>query len=283
MLLKILIVWGLSFSAFGSDLKILSWNVFMLPRPIKHSLQGERIRAIPKLLSGTDYDFLFFQEAFMAGLRKGLKENLKAQYPFSYYLKNYRILYPYFGSGVFLMGRHPFKVIDHVYYGECGGADCFAAKGAVLVETELPSGRRVQFVNTHLQAKETLGAVRLAQIGRVREMLKKHYRPGVPQIFIGDLNIDVQEPEFQRGMDILQMQHTELVGPIQHTNSRESDCFQKALRDKEWVDHVWVSRETALQHSEMRVRVFDFQYQGKTCPASDHHAVEAQFTFRHES
>lgn len=263
--------------AQASDLRVLSWNTFMLPKPIKSSNQPIRTDVIAQALKGEGYDFIFMQEAFMSSFRRHVRKELKKEYPHQYYLKNNRFLYPFFGSGIFVLGRHPFKVLDKVYYNKCAAADCFAAKGAVLVESTLPSGRVVQFASTHLQAKEEHGAIRLSQLKQVKALLERNKKRGVPQMLIGDLNIDVKEPEFEQGLNLLGKTATQLTGPVTHTNV--IDCYKKPNHPKEWIDHMWVSGDTELKDSTIQVREVQYEHNGRVCMAADHHAIEGHFTF----
>ena len=263
--------------AQAADLKVLSWNAFMLPKPLKFSNQEIRTQVISYAIEGEDYDFVFFQEAFMSSFRKHVGKKLQSEFPHQYYLKNNAFIYPFFGSGVFVLGKHPFKVLDKVYYKKCGKADCFASKGAVMIESKLPGGKTVQFAVTHLQAVEKLGSVRLSQMNQVKGMMEKYKKAGVPQFLIGDLNIDAKEEEFRKGLDLMGMKETELTGPIEHTNV--IDCYKKPDHEKEWIDHMWVDRSTSLKDSSIAVRVVDYEHKGKVCMASDHHAIEGSFTF----
>lgn len=277
MIIKTLIMLMMILPAKAADLSVLSWNTFMLPKPLKNSNQPIRTRVIAEALKDEGYDFIFMQEAFMGSFRRHVGKTLRNEYPHQYYLKNNRFLYPFFGSGVFVLGRHPFKVIDKVYYKKCGSADCFAAKGSVLIEAKLPSGKVVQFASTHLQAKEKLGSVRISQLNQVKAMLAKNKKRGVPQMLIGDLNIDAKEQEFEAGLNLMGMKATELTGPITHTNV--IDCYKKPDHDREWIDHMWVSNDTELKDSTIQVREVSYEHKGKICMAADHHAIEGHFTF----
>lgn len=277
LILKLLLLSVMIIPAHAADLRILSWNTYMLPKPIKMSNQEIRTKVIAEALKGENYDFIFMQEAFMGSFRKYVGKALKSEYPHQYYLDNNKFIYPFFGSGVFVLGKHPFKVVDRVYYKKCGAADCWASKGAVLVESKLPSGKLIQFAVTHLQAKEKLGSVRLVQLNQAKAMLDKNKRPGIPQFLVGDLNIDTKEQEFEQGQNLMGMNATQLSGPIDHTNVIE--CYKKPDAEKEQIDHIWVSRETDLKDSTLVARDISYEYKGKTCQAADHYAVEGLFTF----
>lgn len=277
MLIRLLILFALVVPAHAADLRVLSWNTYMLPYPVKKSNQKVRTDVIAHALKGEGHDFIFMQEAFMGSFRSKVGKVLRDEYPHQYYLKNRGFIYPFFGSGVFILGRHPFKVVDKVYYKKCGASDCWASKGSAMIETTLPSGKTVQIAVTHLQAKENLGEVRVSQLEQVKGMLKKNKRAGIPQFLIGDLNIDAKEKEFQEGLDLLGMHPTQLTGDLSHTNV--IDCYKKPDHEKEWIDHMWVDKDTQLKDSTISARAVDYEYKGKNCNASDHYAIEGLFTF----
>ncbi len=277
MIAKILLLLALIVPAHGADLRVLSWNAFMLPKPIKFSNQSVRTEVISYALSDGEYDLIFFQEAFMGSFREKVGNDLKENYPHQYYLGNNRFLYPFFGSGVFILSKKPFTVLDKVYFDKCGAADCFAAKGSVLIETKIPNGKTVQFAVTHLQATEKLGAVRLRQMGQINKMLQKHKKENIPQLLVGDLNTDAKEPEFEKGLDLLGMNATQLTGEYDHTNV--IPCYKKPTHQKEWIDHMWVDKKTQLKDSSISARAVDYEFKGQTCMASDHLAIEGNFTF----
>lgn len=265
-------------TAHAYEFKVLSWNVYMLPKPIKKSLQNTRTKVIAEQLKNTDYDLIFMQEAFTNSFRNTVRRAMKATHPYTYYLKLPSFPYPIFGSGLFVVSKFPLKLIDHVYFRNCTSADCLASKGAAMMELTMPDGQKVQMVNTHLQAIESAGAIRLKQLGQIHSMTMKRRQRGVPQFLIGDLNIDVKEPQFQMGLALMGMQHAELTGPILWTSGRSNPCY-KTGSGHEWIDHMWFDQYSGISASEMRVRSFDFDYNGKSCPSSDHHAVEAEFYF----
>jgi endonuclease/exonuclease/phosphatase family metal-dependent hydrolase len=265
-------------SAHGYDFRVLSWNVYMLPTPIKDSLQFTRSRAIPAALKNTGHDLIFMQEAFMATLRRKLKSALKVTHPHTYYLKNPSFPFPVEGSGLFIISRWPMKLLDHVYFHSCTDADCLASKGSALFEITLPGGQKIQVANTHLQAVRSAGQIRMNQLGQIHRMLLKHYKKEVPQFLIGDLNIDYHEPEFMMGLNLMGMDFAQITGPILWTSGRDNPCYK--VGDKHaWIDHMWYDNYSGVRAHDLQVKVMDFPYEGKNCPLSDHHAVEAAFHF----
>lgn len=263
--------------AAGAELKVLTWNVYMLPQPIKNSLQHLRDEAIPELLSDSDYDVMFFQEAFTPSFRKAMIKKLSAAYPHQYYLKRSNAVFPVFGSGVFVMSRHPFSVIEKVRFKDCAGADCLAEKGTFLIELQLPSGKLIQFASTHLNSQSKNSAPRAGQLTQVRDMFARNKKRGVAQVFLGDLNISAAKDEFTNSLDLVGMKPVLLSGDTKTTNARVNECF-KTPKSAAWIDHIWVDRDTTIAGSSMKVMPTDFVHNGKVCPLSDHHALEAHLS-----
>lgn len=261
----------------SADVRVLSWNVYMLPSPIKNSLQHSRDIAIPELLKDSDYDIMFFQEAFTYKFRQSMIKRLSDKYPHNYYLKGSKFISA-FGSGVFVMSKHPFTVLDKITYKACSGADCYANKGTAIVELELPSGKMVHFAPTHLNASRDKAEVRNQQLKQVRELFARTAKRGVPQVFLGDLNIAAGHPEFHESLETLNMAATPLIGEHQTTSGRVNECF-KTTKNSHWLDHMWVNADKFNVNSTIEVIPTEFEAKGKTCPLSDHHAIAGYLTF----
>ncbi len=278
LVLALIMMIGLNAHATDS-LKVLNWNVYMLPWPIKKSMQGDRSKLIAQAMLKTNYDVLFFEEAFSKGFRKEMRKTLSAKYPYSYYLGSDGRLPHVFGSGLLVMSPRPFKVLDHVYYDKCAGADCFAAKGALLIEATLANRRRVQFASTHLQASDKQGAKRIRQVSQIDVMLAKHRQRGIAQILVGDMNLSPDEADFAKAKEIIGMRHATLTGEIPTTSGRKNECYKIPGDRVRWIDHAFASKDDVGAIAS-RVRDYTYVSKGRTCPYSDHHAVEIRAELR---
>lgn len=258
------------------ELQVLSWNVFMIPKPWKSSLQNTRSRVIPTQLAELNHDVILLQEAFPSGFRTKVARALRKSHPHKYYLRIRSFPFPFYGSGLFALSRYPLKLIDRVYFNTCTASDCFASKGATLLEVELPGGKKAHLVNTHLQATDAAGPIRLKQLGQIHEMLARSGSRNIPQFLVGDLNIDPSEPEFTLGLSLLGMDFSRITGPILQTSSRMNPCYKTGTRPQ-WVDHMWFGKSQGTNSSALRVVDLEFDYKGLVCPSSDHHAVEGNF------
>ena len=263
----------------AEELKILSWNIFMIPKPVNMTYQKERSVQIVEQLKNSTYDILFFQEAFAASARKRLMKNLSQNYPHMIVTSGKK-----FGtlqsSGLMVFSKHPARKIAEKVFRDCTKSDCLARKSALLVEIDLPSGKKFQFINTHLQAWSTPAAieVRRKQLMDIQQLLSQYKLPGVPQYLVGDLNVDGLIPdEFQSSLALLSMEASRLTGDIQTTNGFKVGCYKipGSETQGEWLDHLWFDPKENHKPSLSRVIPMYGDVKGKLCPLSDHHAVES--------
>jgi endonuclease/exonuclease/phosphatase family metal-dependent hydrolase len=271
----------LSQFSFAQELKVLTWNVHMIPRPVSFSKQEERTQYITNALQRAEYDIIFLQEAFSKSFRKDLSRGLKHLYPYQRHLNKSNNFFHFVSSGLMVMSKIPFKVLQRHYFKDCIFADCFSSKGILLVEFHHQK-KLFQAALTHMQAwpDQIAIEVRKKQLAEIRSLLNMFHKSGTPQILIGDLNINgLESTEYPQALLSLSMTSTPLEGLIKNTNSFNIDCF-KSIDEKMkplWLDHIWL-RESGTQTKILskKVREFSARFEsGKSCSLTDHNAVEA--------
>ncbi len=182
----------------AQPLRILSWNIFMLPRFVH--ITGKRTRAyhIAEELKASDYQVLVFQEAFLSDARHIIRKYLNGAFPFEYGPANNQGGIKT-SSGIWVLSKIKLRQLEEVKFTQCYGiADCFARKGALLLEGDY-EGQTFQVLGTHLQAAGPQ-ATRHTQYRDMRAMLDRHQRPGVPQIVCGDMNTAKNQEESYNDM-----------------------------------------------------------------------------------
>jgi sphingomyelin phosphodiesterase len=167
-------------------LRILSWNIYMLPRFAKTTGKRTRAQVIAEELIASEYQVLVFQEAFLSDARRIIRKHLKEVFPYEYGPANNDGGFKT-SSGIWVLSKMPLRQLEEVKFTKCFGiADCFARKGALLLEGE-HEGQRFQVLGTHLQSVGPQ-AIRQSQYNDMRSMLDRHQVAGVPQIVCGDMN-----------------------------------------------------------------------------------------------
>lgn len=274
---------GLGGEATKRSIKVLSWNIQMLPRIAGDKAQELRAKAIGYALKGTDYDVIIFQEAFMKDARNVLWEMLKADYPYQSGepIKGGLTL---FNGGVWIISKLPIKNRFDKLYRECDGIDCFAKKGATMIEVE-KDGKLFQIVGTHLQADEGKDKQRArdAQYYELAQLLNAHKTDGVPQIIAGDFNTMYSDSLRYRGMlNVLGAEDGPISGMQQCSWDNLVNDFTFTGKDtcQILLDYVFLRNNGFEFKNESRIiRRMQLQWAAKHSDLSDHFAIEAKFEY----
>lgn len=268
--------------ASAHEFKLLSWNVFMIPKPINFTKQVERTDLISKKLQETEHDIILFQEAFRKGFKKMVANDLKEKYPYQATLNRRMTFKTVLNSGLYIASKYPLEVLGHRYFTRSIHADKFSSKGVLLVEVTLPNEKKVQIATTHVQAwdDEEAVAVRAYQFKEIRQFLNAHKKPGIPQILAGDLNVDsLLEQEYSSSLSILRMEEGSIEGELYYTSGFKTVCYHQPGKNEppKLLDHILVDpNESDIEISSRQIVEFkDFMKKGIECPLSDHHAIEA--------
>jgi endonuclease/exonuclease/phosphatase family metal-dependent hydrolase len=212
-------------TASGRPLRILSWNIYMLPRFVHITGKRTRARVIAEQLKTSEYQVLVFQEAFLSDARRIIRSLLKDIFPHEYGPANHAGGFKT-NSGIWILSKIPLRQLEELKFCKCYGvADCFARKGALLLEGEY-EGQMFQVLGTHLQAAGPQ-STRQAQYQEMRALLDRHQRPGVPQIVCGDMN--TAKSEATHYCDMLQCLAVE-DGPLDVQIEGASNFYPNDLR-----------------------------------------------------
>jgi endonuclease/exonuclease/phosphatase family metal-dependent hydrolase len=276
-----------SLSSLAYELRLMAWNVYMLPPPIKFSKQKERTRlqitALQSLVG--ENDVLVLTEAFQSRYKKQILKHLSESYPHHVIQKKKRGFFKFMSSGVMILSKYPFKLLGQIYYEDCAIADCLATKGALLIEVTLPQGSRVQILGTHMQSSnsEKIFRVRKSQIEQIRVLLDEFREAGVPQIVSGDLNVDSQaEVEFNEMLGTLSLEPLAEHMKWVNTLAENMECFGKKYDgSEENLDHILIRKNesSASLSSEVLYPLRAIYASKRECDLSDHHAVQSLLVF----
>jgi endonuclease/exonuclease/phosphatase family metal-dependent hydrolase len=258
--------------SFADELKILSWNVFMLAKPIKFSMQRERAPLIAKALQTSGADIILLQEAFTRAFRDHLRKVLATEYPYSESLPQ---------GGLMVLSRYPLKPLKAILFSKCAWADCMADKGATISEVHLPSGKKLQIGTTHLQAGN-FPNIRLSQLSQSHKLYQELAQTNVPQIFGGDFNIDANTgEEFRILISQMGMGPTRLSSELRVSNAVNIRCFDTRGGDtrNQHIDHLLLNpRGSTAKFSLMMITVYTSLLGNEKCDLSDHHAIMGTLT-----
>jgi endonuclease/exonuclease/phosphatase family metal-dependent hydrolase len=174
-------------------LKLLCWNIWMMPSLVRQSPKNEaRAAAIAEALLEHDFDLVVFTKAFDGAARRVLEGALEGVYPHQAGPVNASGSPFSIHGGVWVLSRLPLSGYHEIRFHETAGVELFARKGALLVTAQL-GDRRVQIAATHLKGDD--GPVFDAHFQEIRnhqmtqieaELLAPHRDPELPLFLCGD-------------------------------------------------------------------------------------------------
>ena len=260
-------------TADSVELKVLSWNIYMLPPLIFFNGKRKRARAIGQLLAAGEYDVIVFQEAFHHGARRKLKYWLKETYPHGVGPANVRYVSLKASSGVWVLSKFPIRKVETICFKERSGFDNrMARKGALMIEGE-KDGQTFQIIGTHLNAggKPTL---RLSQVRAIRdELMLPFQKENVPQIICGDFNIAKDTNTYDEMMKILAAEDGKLHSTPNTTYEPTND-MNKTQRTA-IIDYIFYKNNGKKTLSTMRkVPKIQYQWHKNHKDLADHNPVE---------
>lgn len=278
----ILTLFLLSTLAQAESLKILSWNIYMIPKPLLWTHQMVRAAEIGNQLADSEYDVIFFQEAFAPATRKKIWKKLRDKFPHESGTFKKRRFLTVLNSGLWAMSRYPLTVLDHVYFDECSGTDCYATKGALLIELQLPDCK-IQIAGTHMQAwpGAKQDQIRFSQLTQMRNMLDEFRQQGIDQIVLGDLNLDNYNPEYDKTInELLDTSSSPLMGPIRYS-AYEASNSHTDKKIPELLDYILLRNDSStgskIKNKMLRKRTM--VRKGEPLDLSDHYGIEAEIEF----
>lgn len=266
------------------SLKILSWNIYMLPVAVKFTGKRKRAKALGEYFEKSDYDVLVLQEAFHHGARRQILKRIKDKF-------NYRVG-PAFrrfvdirtSSGIWILSKLPMKEVAKVKYKSKWGFDNkMARKGAVMVEVE-KNGQAFQIIGTHLNAGGPLD-VRASQLRQIRDKLIRPFRnEEKPLVIAGDMNINKNDKAaYDSLISILDVEPYELTGDFPYTyDYTMNDLAAAQGQSQSVIDYAFVSNKTRFPVIKKIFRfipLIEKRWTEKHKSLADHNPIEINIQF----
>lgn len=291
------LLWGVPVAAQDpqkeAEVRLLSWNIQMLPFPASPHGKAKRARAIARILQEQEYDVVVFQEAFKRRSRRILRRELREVLPHQTAVLNKKAISIKVSGGVMIFSRHPIDSVHQIRFTKRKGFDKYARKGAMLAEITV-RGRKIQVLGTHLQAFGT-DDILISQYHQMRrELLDRHARPNVPQFLLGDFNTrkvppvsaslssDTPVPQTRYGamLETLDAADGDLAGDQQYTMDRPyNDLCERRKEARLLLDYILVRPASTNLSIRREVKIFRKPWNKNHQDLSDHFALEALITF----
>lgn len=264
----------------SSDLRILSWNIYMLPYLSLFNDNDKRAKAIAERLNGSNYHIIVFQEAFSSKCRNIMSKILLAGFPYQYGPVNDKGFSLRTNSGLWIVSKFPLTQLDQIKFSECRGYDAAARKGAVLFEGHF-KGRNFQLLATHLQAEDSHD-LRIKQCQEIKEhLLNPYFKKSIPQLLCGDFNIDMFESgKYIEMLRILDASNGQINGEMMVTYDEiNNNLAYKPNGKRRILDYALVRNAEIIENIERKVQTFLTGVGDGETHLSDHYAMEVNVSF----
>ena len=254
-----------------NQLKILSWNIKMLPAPYGWFLKRhERANGIIQFLKESGpYDIIFFQEAFSGSIRRKIYLGLQNIYFHEIEPADQTAFYK-INSGLWVISRLPITLENHISFTQFRAWDQLASKGAKLFSV-IKDKKEFHLINTHMQSDYEINYsdVRNSQYTEInKKLIIPNKESEVPLILCGDLNIS-QPSMLNTALQRLQLINGPLLSKLQHSTIEGSKVL---------VDYILVNdNHTKFKSIERRIIDFPTNLKEKKYNLSDHYPIEAVF------
>lgn len=229
------------------SLKVLTWNVYMLPKiaslskEIGNTRLEQRAAEIAHYLLRANYDIVVLQEVFDADGYRILKNILKSKYAYiSSPFNNQHIIKTH--SGLVLLSRYPIYNYKTLQFSDCAAADCFSNKGAFQACFTL-NHRNFRIIGTHLQSDyryiSEYRSVRQKQIQQILTAFNIQPKDSrFTNLFCGDFNISNQDS----------VQYPQMLRDLCATNFDNACCnytwqdYRLSKKDQYFFDYCLVNQ-----------------------------------------
>jgi endonuclease/exonuclease/phosphatase family metal-dependent hydrolase len=276
---------GVNETISNDELRILSWNIQMLPRMLFRISRGpmRRSRLIPQHVIDDQPDIIIFQEAFDPRARRILKNRLKDTYPYMAGPANPAPFRLKTNSGIWMLSKIPIKQLGTVDFKDCEKDDCLARKGALLVEAEW-QGVKFQVLGTHLEAGGP-DSIKRNQYRELRTLIDEYHREGVPQFLCGDFNTHKKDPDLYPDMlNTLQAHDDNFSSELAYTSDEllnDMNLPRPGREPKREVIDYILYRGNGFEPKSMQrhVRQYQQRWDKKYKDLSDHNAVLMRVIF----
>jgi phospholipase C len=278
LIFALFFLFSATINAKETKLRVLSWNIKMLPRQYNIAIKHhplKRIKLISEQILSDSIDIVCFQELFDTKANKRMKAELSKQFPYVVGPANEARSIFRLSSGVIFFSRYPIRKLETVEFSDCQEEDCVAKKGALLVEADV-DGKKIQLLGTHMNAAGGEG-VKIKQLIQIKDLIEKHSKSGIPQLICGDFNIQKTNRKlYQMMLDFFKANDGAISGEMQNTfDPKNNDMCSKEKGEACLIDFIFFRANENKESRESRREIKRYRkaWGKKNKDLSDHFAL----------
>ena len=267
-----------SFSAKNNSncdtIKIASWNIQMTPNifspfiEIARKKQKKRCPKIIQYLNASEFDIVILQEVFDKKISKEIQKGLSTRYPYilSPIKEGFSIK---LSSGVMILSKHPFKLVDHVIFGVSKKIDKAAQKGCSLIKVNI-NNKSILVGGTHLDSKNELSKKTQYKILK-EKIIDPNINDSIPMFLAGDFNTDFSDTTYHEMISILGLTNSSLEDERPYTFDEFNSWNNKGY--KAWIDFILYQKTKKIKISDYYILRPKMQLDKNTIDLADHYQI----------
>jgi len=258
----------------GDTLKLVSWNIQMLPdiySPFTHLVrkkQKPRVAKIIQYLNAANFDVVVLQEVFDIQMEKKIKIGLKSNYP---YIQQPIKKKPSIklSNGVMILSKHPLEYIDNIIFKVSKKSDRMAQKGCVLVKIHF-NDKEILIAGTHLDSKSQIA--KQLQYTMSKEFIIDPYKSdSIPYFFAGDFNTERYHEDFSKMKELFKLENYPLNDDRPYSYDEYNSWNTKG--NKGWIDYIFYSKMPKVEIINQYILRPTMMYENRKMDLADHYQI----------
>lgn len=268
-----------NYSLEKDTLKILSWNIQMLPNlyapftKLVRKKQKVRLPEIVKYLEKSDFDVIVLQEVFDIQMKNKLKKQLTNSYPFLQLpiKKGWGIK---LSNGVMFLSKFPINLIDKVIYNVSEKSDRMAQKGCAIIEFNF-NGQKILLAGTHLDSQSK--DAREKQYHIIKDKIIDPYKSPKNNFFlVGDLNTEKNSDAFKEMIHLFDLNNYPLNEDAPYTYDSDNSWIN--YKNKGWIDYVLYQIKPENKILNQYIIRPKMAYKNSIMDLADHYGIVLEIT-----
>ena len=265
----------------NDTIKIVSWNIKMVPRPIAlfaksaRKKQKDRAPKIIQYLNNSNFDIVILQELFDQSITKKFSKDLSNKYPF--------ILSPIkegftvkMTSGVMILSKYPYELVAHEIFNVSKKTDNAAQKACSLIKVNI-NGKKILIGGTHLDSRNEESRILQSKLTKER-IIAPFINDTVPMFLAGDFNVNNPSPSYDSLSTLFDLENYQLNDDRPYTFDEFNSWNEKGY--KAWIDFIFYQDSDKIEVLDQYILRPVMTYKKTKMDLSDHYQIVLKAVIR---
>ena len=258
----------------NDTIKIASWNIQMLPSiyaPFSKLVRKKQKIRCPKIvqyLNASEFDIVILQEVFDKKREKELLAGLSTRYPY--------ILNPIkegfnlkLSSGIMILSRYPFELIEHIIFNVSKKSDRGAQKGCSLLQINL-NNKQLMIAGTHLDSKNEKSRTLQYELTK-EKIISPYIKDSIPFFLGGDFNTNMSSEGYEKMISTFGLENHHLEDERPYTFDEFNSWNPKGY--KSWIDFIFYQKNDKVKIIDQYILRPKMQYEKSSIDLADHYQI----------